>query len=929
MSDPKLIEIYSSRDRIRNEMLNLAKNYLDLENFDFQKSSYLSYLINVLSMLDSNLMYYTNSIHREYFLTTAMQKESILNWSSILGYDHDLNLAKSAKVRVLLEIPISKNMHSALNNNDQLVINLQGRNNTSPGIEPYKVYSTDNIPFTLDNTTIVTIRSSSDINIVQNLVGSQSGTQSIDYRFENNSIKFYLNFTQIVNEEQTFTIPQLLPNEFYNITMNFTEMGDISDMELFTVYSQSGDIRERWSRANSIFGISPNESIYSYRHIDEGIVISFGNGVIGRQPERGTEILVNASLTRGSKGNVISGSIRSSDNVSVALNPEMGGSAELFTTGYSIKVINTSPAYGGKDSPTIDEIRTNTMKSVTMNKRLVTANDFNNSDLILQDLPINNIHQVLKRSDLKRNEIILYTDVVYNNAIVPTRNAFYKKQIGEDNSVIHLKANEVIEEMILEGQDEDYLTLFDIEVNPVTREANYYYILDMIRLPIILMSQTTLNNSEIDNNILPMFVELQTIRNENDEHLDIKLYTLLTNSSIYDLVDPLNSEFYDYKFNLEIEWEQELNNELKNVFTLEFDPEFSTESDIMVYHATDNGDLFLDLENIPSNKNLKFKFKLYKDNEGEDELLNISEATGMIKRNLTNFMYSQVFIDGTGSNRELYLYDVPVIKKSYYDGIFDKSDFTHQIYNKLINFDIYQYKMITDFVNLKFANTTGVSTNMQYNKKDHSISRRIRWPENSTSLEEIHIYMLANHPKGFIYTGDDVLFGNEYNLKNGTIIIPNSQYQYGSNTNMWIFREVRLNDIIHIDEYLNHEEQSYIFNGRDLVSPVHEIPLKIHLSVIPTESITITPPTLVKNIRETLIDELSPNFGYNRPIYISNIIRIVQGVYGVQNCKVLSPDHDIFFNNEEQENIKQKDLLKYTPELTYITLNNIQVDIKS
>ena len=71
MLNEKSIEIYSSRDKIREQLIELAKDYMQLENFDFNKSSYLSYILNMLSFLDSNLLYYVSSVYREQFLSKA------------------------------------------------------------------------------------------------------------------------------------------------------------------------------------------------------------------------------------------------------------------------------------------------------------------------------------------------------------------------------------------------------------------------------------------------------------------------------------------------------------------------------------------------------------------------------------------------------------------------------------------------------------------------------------------------------------------------------------------------------------------------------------------------------------------------------------------------------------------------------------------
>ena len=62
-------QIYLSRDQIRSQITDYIKTYLELENVDLTKTSFLSFIVNLLSTLTSNLMFYQSSVYREFFLT--------------------------------------------------------------------------------------------------------------------------------------------------------------------------------------------------------------------------------------------------------------------------------------------------------------------------------------------------------------------------------------------------------------------------------------------------------------------------------------------------------------------------------------------------------------------------------------------------------------------------------------------------------------------------------------------------------------------------------------------------------------------------------------------------------------------------------------------------------------------------------------------
>ena len=78
MSDTTISsQIYKSRDEIRSQIVEYMESYLELENIDLAKSSYLSFIINTLSTLTCNLLFYETSVYREFFLTKAQLDDFI------------------------------------------------------------------------------------------------------------------------------------------------------------------------------------------------------------------------------------------------------------------------------------------------------------------------------------------------------------------------------------------------------------------------------------------------------------------------------------------------------------------------------------------------------------------------------------------------------------------------------------------------------------------------------------------------------------------------------------------------------------------------------------------------------------------------------------------------------------------------------------
>ena len=70
MADPTVSEqVFRSRDNIRNEIITLYKSYMELENTDLTKSSWNSFIIEILSTLTTNVLFYQMSGYREFLLT--------------------------------------------------------------------------------------------------------------------------------------------------------------------------------------------------------------------------------------------------------------------------------------------------------------------------------------------------------------------------------------------------------------------------------------------------------------------------------------------------------------------------------------------------------------------------------------------------------------------------------------------------------------------------------------------------------------------------------------------------------------------------------------------------------------------------------------------------------------------------------------------
>ena len=96
-------QFYLSRDQIRSQIIDLTKEYLELENVDLTKSSFLSFIIETLSTLSGNLTFYESNVYKEFFLTQAQLPDSVYNLSTFLGYNP--SEAQYSTANLLITIP--------------------------------------------------------------------------------------------------------------------------------------------------------------------------------------------------------------------------------------------------------------------------------------------------------------------------------------------------------------------------------------------------------------------------------------------------------------------------------------------------------------------------------------------------------------------------------------------------------------------------------------------------------------------------------------------------------------------------------------------------------------------------------------------------------------------------------------------------------
>jgi hypothetical protein len=266
---------------------------------------------------------------------------------------------------------------------------------------------------------------------------------------------------------------------------------------------------------------------------------------------------------------------------------------------------------------------------------------------------------------------------------------------------------------------------------------------------------------------------------------------------------------------------------------------------------------------------------------------------------LSTFMRSNVEIDSTS----ITVYDVPVIEKTYYDGI-NKLDFELQVMQTLISsLDLEDVKMLTDFTNIKFTNTFGLLQNMALNEATISpVLDIVTTLPVGCAEDDRYIFAPTS--------GDDLRQDNIIKCTDST-------------AGTFIYEEAVADAIT----YVTSQGENYIFSERGWIPlPEYTIPLEIEIEVFRSTTFSGTITALTNTVRETLYEAFEGRFGTNATIYRSEIIDVIHNIDGISHCRLRKPETSIFFNFE-LKGLTQAQLLRYGPEYVFFTEDSITVRV--
>lgn len=848
--------IKSENFNIKQQLIELAESDLRIKGVDLAKTSYLSYFMDALSFMSSNLMFFSSMNYNEEFLYTAKLSESIYNWSSYLYYFPEN--AQASYVDLTVTIPITFNYRVEFNIPEGSRFYSKNYNFQSKYLY--------NIILDLEH---------SFIQIVQQGTTDRRVIPFI-YDSTNKTVTFNITLIQHESFDIDFYIPYLETNQFFTYQIQYNDF--LENVSVKVIESNDNTMYD-YEYKEKIFLMQSNERQFSFNYISGNrIQLFFGNGIYGKQIPQGSKVLVTYTTTKGESGQIAPDFITHGDKLFYNYN---NTEYNLFYT-----VENKTTGYGGKDFETLEETKQNAIIHNVTRKRLVSKIDYDNITSIIKDLPFFETRQVLKRSDVKTNEVEIYGGFKFNNDIVETTTESFVRDMSIDFFQPGLVWTVTEEYDTLGTITTEYYNPFAMMYNPDHHRFEYLYIINNVEFP---CSVTFENNYTIND--YPISVnKLNVYANED--------YSLIT------------FDYYIYSLNPSLNINGDMSYMIENsVFS---EGPFSGTWD----PNTNKLSIVLTAENIKYPEPLILNLKLYDAVSGNHFITVTTNAT--IIYNLKDFMISHCIDEWDDVPTDRLIFEIPLIGKNWWDNLSedDKKLFESSIIQKLINtVNSYDYKMQNVFHNYKFLKTSGIveSVYANLNSLKNVLTRNVEFPDRNTpptAPDPNEKFLVGENP-----TGDWANHANEIAV-----------YETGGT---WKFIEVPPETWV--SEWEDDDLPTILTYCVDLRWREPFITTPVPLTLMVTTDTSNDAAIVSEDVKNTIINTFNNTnyIGVNPKLFRSSIIKQVQSLSNVTHCEIMYPMFNIDMNIDIGYSDLPAELLRmYIPEYTYLRKDKIKVYVK-
>ena len=310
--------------QIKENLKNYLKSQSEFTDYDFEGSA-LSNILDVLAYNTYYTAFNTNLIANEFFIDSATLRDNVVKIAKQLGYRPRSKVASRSKINFTSTIvsPIQPSTYT-LKKGTGFITNYDN--------SLYNFVVVDDVTVPVEEGTAVF----TEVDI-----------------FEGNLVTEYFVYNKTkIDNRIVLSNPQV----------------DVSSIRINVYDSQSSSVKNIFNVAENILDVDPSTNIFFIEEVgDEKYEIIFGDGVFGRQLEDGNYIEISYLVTNGSATNGVE-NFRFNGLL-------VDGSNQSYQNNVVIDNVLT-PAYGGAEIETADNIKFIAPKYFGTQNRAVTAEDF-------------------------------------------------------------------------------------------------------------------------------------------------------------------------------------------------------------------------------------------------------------------------------------------------------------------------------------------------------------------------------------------------------------------------------------------------------------------------------------------------------------------------------------------------------------------------
>ena len=401
-------------ESFRAELINYSKNHYGNKIIDFSESSVAGMFIDVASYVGDSLSYYLDHQFNELNLETAIEPKNIENLARLAGADIEGASPAFVFAKIKLVIPATTTNGIRVVNENYLPKILAGTKVTSSsGISFYLVETIDYAKKDFAGNLLAKITPNSIANGIINdyTVELEGYCTSAKFVIENFSIgDTRVPFRTVVlgntNVHSIDYIRDSSGDEYYEVdsltqdTVFLKELNSRKDLDLVPYRLKMLPAPKRYIKLkSSISGLTTirfgagNEDTFDEDAIpdpSDHAVTLFGDrktfsrvaidpnsflttNTLGISP-RNTTLSIKYSYGGGVNHNIDPGELKLIDELRTKFNSSVPGSI-ISSIRRTASVTNETAAFGGENSPSLEQIRNIGLLSSTMQKRVVTRED--------------------------------------------------------------------------------------------------------------------------------------------------------------------------------------------------------------------------------------------------------------------------------------------------------------------------------------------------------------------------------------------------------------------------------------------------------------------------------------------------------------------------------------------------------------------------